>query len=285
MNFKNIYNNLDSFPIDNYHDFFDSIEKSYKDICQRTYQINTNNCPSIDLKDLESINLHDCFSIIKNGIKFDCLMTPIPPKPKSLFIIFSGTRNPTDYLPVFKRWSYYKFIDAIVLNIADPMFLEYKDLSLGWYYGNKDESYIEYLSEIIKKIQSLLNISNNHIFFFGSSGGGYVALQLSLYFNNTNHIVINPQILISKYHYAETFSKITGIDLNAKDIYKRNETDEIIAEKIAKNLNKYVIVQNLTDEHDCTSHFFPMLRKIDIDRLHLGLNCFNSIYIYGCTVV
>ena len=202
-----------------------------------------------------------------------------------MFVIFSGSRDiDTDKLPVFKRWSYYRFIDSIVLNIADPMFYKYENLNLGWYYGNQNESYIEYLSEIIKKIQSLFQIQDNNLFFFGSSGGGYVALQLSMYFKNTIHIAINPQISISKYYYASKFTQKTGINLQIKDFFRRNETDQIIIERIKQNLNKFIIVQNVKDEHDCSIHLFPLLNKLDIGFLHFGINSFNSLYVwlYSC---
>ena len=43
-------------------------------------------------------------------------------------------------------------IEENVIYIADPMLEEYKDLSLGWYYGTKEVSYLECISDIIKKI-------------------------------------------------------------------------------------------------------------------------------------
>lgn len=284
MNYTYIYKELKDFSIDNYQSFITNIEESYKGLTKRQYLID-NECPIIDYNDLTINDLHDRFAISMNNVRFDCLMTPHPNSAKSLFVIFSGSRNiESDSLPVFKRWSYYRFINSIVLNIADPMFYEYEKLGLGWYYGNREESYIEYLSKIIKKIQLLFNIDNNNLFLFGSSGGGYVSLQLSMYFSGTNHVAINPQISISKYHYEQIFTKETGIDLKSKDPFRRNETEQIIIERIHENLNKFIIVQNAKDEHDCTKHLFPLLDKLDIKSLHLGINSFSPMYIwlYSC---
>lgn len=285
MNYSNVYNELKDYPISDYRDFIINIDNSYKNITSREYEISNDKRPLIYFDKLGISDLHDSFTINKNNVLFDCLMTPIPKNCKSLFVIFSGSRIINkDKLPIFKRWSYYRFIDSIVLNIADPMFYEHENLVLGWYYGKKDISYLEYISEIIKKIQNLFGIDNENLFFFGSSGGGYASLQLSMYFKGTNHIAINPQISISKYHYEKFFTKETGIDLHENDSFRRNETEQIIIERVNQKLNKYLIVQNSKDEHDCTRHLFPLLNKLNIDSLHLGLNSFESItiWLYSC---
>lgn len=285
MDYAEIYKELKNYSIDDYQEFVSNVEQSYLGLASRPYTIDNSNCPIINHDSLTLDDLHDRFAILFNNVRFDCLITPKPDKAQSLFVIFSGSRDiDTDKLPVFKRWSYYRFVDSIVLNIADPMFYKYENLNLGWYYGNQNESYIEYLSKIIKKVQSLFQIQDSNLFFFGSSGGGYVTLQLSMYFQNTNHIAVNPQISIPKYHYASIFTQKTGIDLQIKDFFRRNETEQIIIERIKQNLNKFVIVQNVKDEHDCTIHLFPLLKKLDIDSLHLGVNSFNSLYVwlYSC---
>lgn len=285
MDYTRIYKELQDYSIDDYDTFINNIEKSYKDLTNSSYTIDNSNCPVLDFDSFDADDLHDRFAISCNSVRFDCLLTPSATPADTLFIIFSGSRNiETDRLPMFKRWSYHRFIDSMVLNIADPMFYKYEKLKIGWYYGNQTESYIEYLSKIIKKIQLLFGIENNKLFFFGSSGGGYVSLQLSMYFQETTHIAINPQISIFRYHYAKKFNELTGINLKARDSFRRNETAKIVIERSRQNLNKFFIIQNANDEHHCKKHLFPVLSKLNINSLHPGINSFDHMYIwlYSC---
>ena len=287
MNYTSIYNSLNEVEIDNYNYFSHKIELQYFKLKKYEYQINNDSCPIIDFDDLESSSLKDRFLIKYKGYDFDCLLTqPIKDiEDKTLFVIFSGSREINiDKLPIFKRWSYYQFIDSYVLNIADPMFYKYDKLSLGWYYGSENESCIEYLADIIDKVKNNLCIDNKKIIFFGSSGGGYVALMMSLYFRDTLHIAINPQIQINQF-YGQNFPKVTGIDLNKKDLFRRNETISIIQERCLNKYNKFLLLQNITDEHDCTCHLFPLMKKMNIDKLQFGLNTITSdmlCWIYSC---
>lgn len=288
MKFSSIYESLEDTSIDNYRDFFLQLENQYQGLKQYDYKIDNEQCNNVDYNELDKSVLHDRFAINYKDYKFDCLMTPPLNNSisKSIFVIFSGYRDPNnDIPPIFKRWSYYKFIDSYVLNISDPMFYKYKDLPLGWYYGTRTDSCLEYLSDIVKRIQKILEIDDNRVIFFGSSGGGYVSLMMSLYFKNSLHIAINPQIQINKFHGKGAFEKITGINLDEKDFFQRNETIDIINQKCQNRLNKFFILQNIQDQHDCTYHLFPLLKAMNITKLHLGLNKITNSFlcwIYSC---
>lgn len=87
----------------------------------------------------------------------------------TLYVFLNGAL--TQKRPQFSRWSYYKFLNASVLNIADPMYQFYEDLKLGWYYGDETLNLRIYVAEIVKIIAGKLGVSNNNIIFYGSSGG------------------------------------------------------------------------------------------------------------------
>ncbi len=284
--FYSIYNDLRDFDFSNYDNFVKLINSSSQSLCKSSYLINNSVCPKYNLSSLSLESLHDRFSVDVNGVVFDCLMTPYDlKKHKSLFVIFSGSRNSeNDIIPQFKRWSYYPFINSVILNIADPMYTQYKNLKLGWYFGTKDECFLEYLSDIIKRVAFFLNIDSGDLYLFGSSGGGYAALQLSMYLPNSNHIVINPQIQIEKYFYSQKFSDLIGVDLFAYDPYRRNDTLNIIKECIHSNKGKFLILQNLQAKDDCVNHLFPLLNSLNVNTLNLGLNCQNNllVWLYSC---
>ena len=284
--FSSIYDNLQDYSFTDYDKFCELINNSYQNLTSRDYVINNDSCPCYTLTCLTKDDLHDRFAVDLNGIKFDCLITPYEPySSKSLFVIFSGARTlDTDVIPIFRRWSYYRFIDSIVLNIADPMFAQFQNLTLGWYYGTKTVSYIELLSKIILQVCSLLKINTQNLYLFGSSGGGYVALQLSMYINNATHIVINPQIQLDKYFYSTEFSNQTGNDLLSYDPFRRNETINIICENNLSSKSKFLILQNLQAKLDCVNHLFPLCKVAGINTLQFGLNCSNNItiWLYSC---
>jgi hypothetical protein len=287
MFYDSVYRGLKDFDYSDYNNFIQSINNSCNDFFKPNYTINNTDVPKYTLDSLDRDSLHDRFSVVYNKAKFDCLITPSQDlDTKSLFVIFSGSRNISDdRIPIFKRWSFYKFAGSLVLNIADPMFYDYDKLSLGWYYGKKDESYIEYLYIIIKKICGLLNIDERRLVLFGSSGGGYVALQLSMYFQYSIHVAINPQININKYYYASEFETLTSINLEVKDVYRRNETLDIVADKVKNKANRFLILQNLQDKQDCINHLFPLIKVLGVSKLHLGLNESSDnllLWLYSC---
>lgn len=290
MNFDTVYKSLSDFPIDDYCTFVKAVDTSYQNMTSRKYEIDNDKRHAFNLSQISRDKLHDSFVIRHRDVSFDCLMTPYDINTAdSLFVIFSGARTVkngviVDQLPIFKRWSYYEFTDSIVLNIADPMFHKHGNLALGWYYGSKTESYIEYLAKIIEYVCNTLNIKHEKLFLFGSSGGGYVALQLSMYLKNANHIAINPQIFLDKFSYSKEFCRQTGINLTEKDPYRRNETIDIIKEKILSNDSKFLILQNLQEKRDCEEHIFPLLKNLGIQKLHLGLNEYQNLlfWLYSC---
>lgn len=186
-------------------------------------------------------------------------------KSTKLYVFFSGSRTKNDKLPLFKRWSYSNLIDSNVLSFADPMFRDFNNLNLGWYYGTKSVCYPDYIAEIISICAEKLNISSEKIFFFSSSGGGFPALYCSCKINGSTCTVINPQIKPALYFYKTTFEKITNINLSEKDQFERNNLPELIA-KATKN--KFLLIENLRSNEDMT-------------QLNTICDIFNTKPVYG----
>lgn len=221
------------------------------------------------------------FKVLINGVKFNCLFDDNDDS-DCLIVFFSGARTIKDKIPMFKRQSFYPFIPMKVLSIADPMFDKFQELTLGWYYGSKECDYSGLISLLVNLICRKLSIPENKLFFFGSSGGGYVSLRMSAFYNSSTHIAMNPQIDISSYPYAKVFERITGIDLTAKDVYRRNEMIDIICKTRAKVLLTF----NYNDRHDCEKHLFPLCNKLGISKLSLGLNALErGKFLWGYNVI
>lgn len=153
-----------------------------------------------------------------------------------------------------------------VLHIADPMFEKFPALNLGWYYGNKTQSYIEDIASLILKICKKLRIRNENIFLFGSSGGGYAALQISKYLKDTIHIALNPQIQVREYSGRQTFERVTKYSLELEDSLERTNTLDIVS----RSENPFLLIFNIDDRHDCEKHLFPLCEKNRIKKNQLG---------------
>lgn len=257
--------NQDCKIIDNYRIDFYTPDKSYLD---EDNTISVNNVSQIsELSNFSSGR----FNVNIDSLVFKCcyINSPMPLQSKSLFISYTGARSTNSTIPFFSRWSYYKLrSNACFLGIDDPMYSEYPNLALGWYYGTKDKCYIDYTLQIIESICKKQNIPQHNCIFFSSSGGGYASILASICLPNTLSISINPQLYISTYIYAEVFSKITGIDLNAQDNLLRND----LVQKISKQSNsKHVIIVNILAEYDYSS-VVKFAKEFGINSLRYGLN-------------
>ena len=271
------YENFKNISIESYDLFIKELNSQWLSFFKPNYAIDST---CVKTFSNENFNISkDRFSFIHNGWTFDMLLNK--KVEKKLFVIFSGFRLLTQQMPSFKRWSYFPFIPGSVLSIADPMFYKYDQLALGWYYGTQSEDLIEMCANIVKEIQRQLDVDDDNTTFFGSSGGGYTALQIARYFTGTTHIAINPQLQIKDFTYSKTFEAITGVSLTADDIFERNKTIDIV---VRKTMNKFIIVQNINESHDCRLHFFPLLNAIGKTSLQLGLNRHEHLlsWIYNC---
>ena len=211
------------------------------------------------------------FATSIHGLKFHCFFHR--KKGEKLYVILNGSKTAPP--PEFKRWSWYNVFEGSVLNIADPSYTENAELGLGWYYGTVDVNYREYTVELIKKISAYLGVENKDICFYASSGGGAAALHCGGLIEGCTVIAINPQIFLKKYHYAPTFSKITGIDLSKEDKWHR-ENGAYFIEHCPKT--SYLLVENLASPDDFVQ--IDLLEKTFETKFCYGLNRMNNLGIW-----
>ena len=86
----------------------------------------------IDISNITADLPNGRFYTIYNNIRFEMLFNYKKGLP--LIVVLNGSK--TSMYPEFKRWSWYTFFQGSMLNIADHMYDLYKDLNLGWYFGN-----------------------------------------------------------------------------------------------------------------------------------------------------
>lgn len=213
------------------------------------------------------------FSISVDDVIFECfyhsnegdkVSFPI----KNLYVMYTHARGSED-LPfnatLFPRWSYYPMIesmDSAVLCIDDPMIKEYEtaELKLGWFYGTKEKSYLMLSLEIVSAVCTRLHITYENVIFWGGSSGGYAGIYAASMLRGAKAVAISPQIYIQKWMHAKIFEEITGIDLDEKDLFYRNDLVSLIKD----NPSKYVIIFNARSEFDCNHQLAPFCNDMGI---------------------
>lgn len=266
------YKSLTNIYISPHEDAIKKIQDQREKIL-KTDNIFTETKQYSSLQDLKK-NLEDGrFSIDINDAHYECLFHYKPSK--TLYVIFDGARL-SSRMPNFPRWTYHNLFDGSYIGIEDPMYFKYPNLKIGWYYGTDKQSYIKDSLLIIKTICNAINIPYENIIFFSSSGGGYASIYASSLINNSLSISINPQIILSNYHYIDTFTKISGISPDKYDIFNRNDLIECIK---SNKQTKHLIICNVQDTHHFENHIIPLATQLSIP-IKYGLSSADNVLLW-----
>lgn len=200
----------------------------------------------------ENFDFNGNFIANIKGTKFKCLY--IDNVNMNLYVSLMGARSaeqihkdPTNKRPKWSRWTYSSLVNAAYICIDDPMYFIYPDIRIGWFYGDKNKSYITDLVLLINQIQSKKNIPNNGVVFISSSAGGFSSIYASAFIKGSLSISFNPQLYIQDYPYAPNFQKITGINLIEHDCLDRNNPAKFLKEHPD---SKHVIIINIKSKID-----------------------------------
>lgn len=244
------------YKLDNLVDFQNKLNDARKNLVGKVDVFN------IPLKEYSINNLSNLesgrFSCFINKTRFECLLQK--KTSNRLYVLFNGALgerggDKEKSLPNFQRWSWAPIMDANVLNIFDPMYCDYKTLKIGWYYGDKENDYRKYMSEIILKVAHDLNVSNERIVLYGSSAGGTAAFFTAMYIPRCVTVAINPQLFPWKHEWYDQFQTCTGIDMKQNDKFHRNDIYYHIDH--APN-NKFILLTNCRSRIDFNFQLIPI---------------------------
>lgn len=188
-------------------------------------------------------------------------------KSRKLYVIFNGALSSdreTSYL--FHRYSWHSMFDGSVLYIADPTLIKHRDLNLAWYSGIKDFDFLNFVVCFILQVQEFLG--GDQVITYGSSDGGYTALQVAARMGKQAiAVAINPQTRILAYepNPVKSFFK-TCFDIeNIKEYYDYLNSAKFNAIKALKNSNcKVLYVQNIRDVFHYKKHYIPLMSDFNI---------------------
>ena len=196
----------------------------------------------------------------------------------TLFVFYNGARRLKKNVapaPLFSRWSYAPLLSGSLLCIDDPMIYKYEGLKLGWYYGDEHESCIHLAIEIVKAVCRHEKVKQEHVVFFGSSGGGYAALFSATILQGTLAIALNPQIRLDKFPYAGEFEKLTGFHLLGEDYFGRNN----LPAAMKGSQSKFLCLSNAESCEDIEHHVRSLCEAYGMQPAY-GLACRENLALW-----
>ena len=142
-------------------------------------------------------------------------------------------------LPVFRGYDY-EINNCDLLSISDGLLEKYysDNLELSWFLNTTKTNYLPIYIEIIQILINTYKYKN--VYFFGTSGGGYISILLSSYFKE-NCIISNSQIYLNKHNQYTHFKEIMN---------KYNDSYNIDIEQYIK-------------EHGPPKHIYNYCNKLD----------------------
>lgn len=127
------------------------------------------------------------------------------------------------------------------------------ELRLGWGVGKNDEWYLLVIADIIRILANKRRISPENLLFFGSSGGGFMAIILSTLCKGSAVMVNNPQIILTNY-YKKHFNYMlkvcfdeTDLELLDKNEHRFNAIKTFEQEEYIPDLTYIVNMYSLAD--------------------------------------
>jgi len=232
-----------------------------------------NNIISLNLDEISSydfpLNEYFGLEIVENEIKYEFLIK-ISSVNKNLICNGSGgvyrTGPEAIEPPIFNRHSWYNEFEESFLVYNDPCYYHDDDVRIGWYVGTPKIYYLEIIARIITKIVESVGIKNENILFFGSSGGGFSAIQLGTLIKKSTVLVNNPQTIVKNYHrdHVENMLNRCFKGLNEEFIfdeygYRLNVIEMFKKENYVPNILYFVNSKSIAD---VKSHLIPLIEGI-----------------------
>ena len=261
---------MDDICFNDINEFMQSIDKHRDSMLMADNKLLYSEIQVIDINNIRKLSDGRIRSFYM-GFQFDCFFHK--KESKYLYIILNGAL--TGKKPQFNRWSYYKFLDGSILDIADPMYEKYDGLELGWYYGNDEENLRIYISDYVKKIADYLKVKYENIIFWGSSGGGAAALECTNHIKGSIAVTINPQVMLQDYSYAPIFEKMTNNRLSMDKWHRTNGIYQL-------KQGKHILIMNLRSRGDM-GQLKKICEEMSIE-VKYGINVFADfiVWIYDC---
>lgn len=206
----------------------------------------------------------------ESGVDLPCRVKLLPGA-SVLFVMFHAAFDRTKVpLPVFARWNFGKVLGGHVLAVSDPTLALDDELRLGWYVGSLSVDPMQVLLGAVDRVRDLLGLADDHVVFYGSSGGGFAALRAAASRRCGRAAVINPQTEITAYfeNAVSQFTKVFASEWTPQQCRNRyplrwSALAAIAEARLQQRDLRIVYAQNLVDKAHHVRHFQPFCGLTD----------------------
>jgi pimeloyl-ACP methyl ester carboxylesterase len=185
---------------------------------------------------------------------------------KKLLVMLPGASKRSHGHIDFQRrtWSE-DFPQHDVLVFTDPTLRPTNDIGLAWFQHSKDHYGLAAIASTIRRLIAATGHAETDITFFGSSAGGFGALQLAGVFPEASAIAFNPQIYLHKYTRSFFRAMLATCYPGMKESEVIEQFPDRITVKIDPDLRKgkIYIFQNTCDETHLVRHLQPLLQTVE----------------------
>lgn len=202
---------------------------------------------------------------------YACLVTPR--KGKRLFVILGGAAPDRAIAPIprFNRFSWAAEFPGTLMCVADPTLTLDPQIQLGWYVGRDDNDAMPGLAAVVRSVAQSLGVAPDQVCCYGSSGGGFAALQLAARLGQgATAIAINAQTDAMRFGLEASVDKFLSVCMPglsraqaSRQYPQRLSALAAWAEPSAATA-RCLLVQNTLDRHHYTRHFLPFLKRFDV---------------------
>lgn len=162
--------------------------------------------------------------------------------------------------PIFSGRNLLKDLDVNLLTFYDPACGNEESLPTFWHLGTKQVESTRFIPRIID--HALSSSPGAKLIFFGSSAGGFAALNYSSHFENSVAFVMNPRVNIL--NAPKRFGKYVEVAFPGED---KVHVARSLPYNQAKNYelpkgNRVVYLQNMQDKDYRLHHYNHFLKAV-----------------------
>lgn len=203
-----------------------------------------------------------------NGVNYEFLIR-IKERSSHLLILGSGAGtfpNESNKLPYFQRHSWINDFEDSVIFYNDPTLYLGNDLLLGWGQGTIDRFYLKDIADILTILIEKTQIPAKNVLFYGSSGGGFMAMILAGYMKETAALVNSPQTCLSKWLPVpvQQVFRYSYPNMSIEEVLRHYPQRMNVIEffKSIKYVPKIYYLQNAYCEIDMSGHVIPFMEGL-----------------------